>query len=110
MGPLSKHRLKLIEPLLIAIVAPESRRPFELRDARVEGTMLVMGRAEIAEASGWLVTQSFQDRLSDARFADAWLRVATIIDGLALAMIDGEVGLGGSCEVVPIGWTGIGIC
>src|SRR5215831_14345672 len=71
MGPLREHRLKLIEPLLIGIVAPESRRPFEMRDARVEGTVLVMGRAEIAEASVWLVTQSFQDRLNDARFADA---------------------------------------
>jgi uncharacterized protein YjiS (DUF1127 family) len=35
--------------------------------------VLVMGRAEISEASVWLVTQSFQDRLSDARFADAGL-------------------------------------
>src|SRR5215471_16018236 len=71
IGPLREHRLKLIEPLLIGIVAPESRRPFELRDARVEGTVLVIGRAEIPEASVWLVTQSFQNRLSDTRFADA---------------------------------------
>jgi hypothetical protein len=51
IGPLREHRLELIEPLLIGIVASESRRPFELRDARVEGTVLVMGRAEISEAS-----------------------------------------------------------
>src|SRR5215471_8218108 len=70
-GPLREHRLKLIEPLLVSIVAPESGGPLQLRDDRVERTVLVMGRAEIAEASVWLVTQLFQDRLSDARFADA---------------------------------------
>jgi hypothetical protein len=73
MDPLREQRLKLIEPLLISIVAPESRRPFELRDARVEGTVLVMGRAEISETTVWLVFQPFPDRLSDARFADAGL-------------------------------------
>ena len=58
IGPLREHRLKLIEPLLIGIVALESRRPFELRDARVESTVLVMGRAEISEECGSLLNRS----------------------------------------------------
>src|SRR5262249_57572124 len=70
-GPLSKHRLKLIKPLLVCIVAPELGRPFELRDAWVESTVLMMRRAKVTQSDMRLTAQPLQNGLSDARFANA---------------------------------------
>src|SRR5262249_52954624 len=41
-GPLCEQRLKLSEPLLVTIVAPESGRPLELCDGGIERAVLVM--------------------------------------------------------------------
>ena len=57
----------------VRILAPEACRPFKLGDARVERAVLVMRRAEIAQARVWLAAEPLHDSLSDARFADAGL-------------------------------------
>src|SRR4029079_18025495 len=68
-----EYRLQFAEPLLVRIVAPESGRPFELRDARVERRISVMRRAEQPKARVWIAAQALKDGLGDPRLADAWL-------------------------------------
>ena len=73
IGPLGEHCLQLVEPLLGRILAPETRRPLELGDARIERAVLVMRRAEIAQPRVWLAAEPLHDGLSDARLADTGL-------------------------------------
>src|SRR5215472_2688467 len=54
IGSLGKNGLQLVQALIVAIVASEPGRPFELRDARVQGAVLVVRRAEMAQ-SGMLL-------------------------------------------------------
>src|SRR6516162_1841371 len=60
-----EHRLQPGQPLLVRVFAPEPSRPFELCDAWVERRILVMGRAEQAQARVWLAAQAFEDGLGD---------------------------------------------
>src|SRR5262249_31263704 len=72
-GRLAEQGLQLVQPLRDCVVAPESGRPFELGDSRMERAVLVVRRAEQAQWRMWLAAQPLQNRLSDARFADARL-------------------------------------
>src|SRR5215471_2688551 len=60
-----EYRLQSGQPLLVRVVAPEPGRPFELRDARVERRVLVMGRAEQTQARVRLAAQALEDGLGD---------------------------------------------
>src|SRR5262249_39229365 len=66
-------RLQLVNTLLVSVVAPKTCRAFELGDARVERTILVVGRAEITQTGVWFAAQPLYDCLGDTRFADAGL-------------------------------------
>jgi hypothetical protein len=55
--------------LLVRILAPETGRPLELADARVERAILMVGRAVITEADMRVVGEPLHDGLRDARFA-----------------------------------------
>jgi len=83
IGSLSQHLLQLGQPLISGVLAPETGRPLKLGDARIERTVLVMGRAEIAQARMRLAAQPLHDSLSDARLADP--RLAANQDHLPLA-------------------------
>src|SRR5499427_9934077 len=67
-GPWCEHRLKLIESLLVGIVAPEAGRPLELSDDRIARAVLMMRRAKIAQAGVRLIVEPLDNGLSDARF------------------------------------------
>src|SRR5215469_13403954 len=73
VGCLTKHSLQLVKALLVRVLAPESSCPFESSDRWIERAVLVMGRAEGAQACVWLAAEPLHNGLSDARFADAWL-------------------------------------
>src|SRR4029077_16799122 len=70
---LREQRLELVQPLLVRIVTPESRCPLELRDGREKRAVLVMRRAETAQADVWIIAQPLHRGLGEARFADAGL-------------------------------------
>jgi hypothetical protein len=55
------------------VVARESGGAAELVDERIERAVLVIGRAEIAQAQVWLGAEAIYQCCSDARFADAGL-------------------------------------
>jgi hypothetical protein len=52
--------------LLVGIIAPKSGRPLELRDRGVKRTVLVVWRAEKAQARVRLGAQALQDGLGDS--------------------------------------------
>src|SRR5215831_18756915 len=68
-----EHRLQSGQPLLVRVGAPKPGGPFELRDARVERRVLVMGRAEQTQARVRLAAHALEDGLGDPGLADAWL-------------------------------------
>src|SRR6266404_4749995 len=70
---LRKQCLELVQPLLVRIVTPESRCPLELRDGREKRAVLVVRRAETAQADVWIIAQPLQYGLGEARFANAGL-------------------------------------
>jgi len=67
---LGQDCLELGEPLLGWILAPEACCPLELGNAWIERAVLVVRRAEIAQARVWLADEPFHDSLSDTRLAD----------------------------------------
>src|ERR1700730_2787477 len=69
---MSQHCLQLVQPLLVRVLTPKSSRTFELGDARMQRTVLAVGRAEKTQASMWFRAQPLKQGLSEARFADSW--------------------------------------
>jgi hypothetical protein len=64
-GPQGEYLLELCQPLHVRVIAPEPGGPFELRNTRVERRVLVMGRAEQAQARVRLAVQALEDGLGD---------------------------------------------
>ena len=73
IGTEGQNGFQLGKPLLGRILAAKPSRTFELGDARIKRAILVVRRAEIAQASKLLAAQPLQDGLRDARFANAGL-------------------------------------
>ena len=85
LGALSEHRLELGEPVRGFVTGGEARRPLELRDDRVEHTIGVVGRAEIAQCEVRLIGQLLTEGVQQPRLADA--RLARNQDDLAVAVL-----------------------
>src|SRR5215469_12896802 len=73
IGCLAKHSLQLVKALLGRVLAPEPGCPFESSDRWIERAVLMMGRAEGAQACVRLAAEPLHNGLSDARFSDARL-------------------------------------
>src|SRR5262249_54105087 len=54
IGPLRQHSLKLGQALLLRILTSKAGCALKLSDARIQGAVLVMGRAEIPQSGMWL--------------------------------------------------------
>jgi hypothetical protein len=70
VGRLGEHRLQLVEARVGGVLAPEPGCPFEVGDRRVERMVLVVRRAEHAEAGVRLGAQPLEQGLGEARLAD----------------------------------------
>jgi hypothetical protein len=71
--PLGEDGLQLAQPLFVVVVPPKASCPFKLTDHRVQDAVLMVRRAEIAQARVYLTGQEVLDRLSNPRFSDAGL-------------------------------------
>src|SRR5215468_8713750 len=54
IGPLRQHSLKLGQALLLRILTSKAGCALKLSYARIQGAVLVMGRAEIPQSGMWL--------------------------------------------------------
>ena len=73
LGALSEQRLEFGEPVLWLVMGGEARRPLQLRDDRVQHTIGVVGRAEMADRDVRLARQLLTQGVQQPRLANASL-------------------------------------
>ena len=77
-----EQQLELGELVVRRVVAAQAGGVLDLLEDRMEGRVLMEGRAEIAQPRVWLTGDPLTQVLQQARFADAWF--AGDQDGLPL--------------------------